>query len=209
MTIASSAAPPRSASVVVYGRSRTAMVVEVMIVNDLVNSPADHQKRPLLGLRKKPGRIALAVFRMPLRAYHHDKGWLLGRTFLELVHTGRKTGRQYEMVAMVLRYDAELHEAVIFAGWGPHTDWVRNLQAGPAVRVTLGRETFVPVHRFLSEDEAFEVVAHFRREHPVRVRLATTILHWGDFRSDATVRDFIPTHPFVAFRPANTRDPSL
>jgi deazaflavin-dependent oxidoreductase (nitroreductase family) len=100
---------------------------------------------------------------MPLRAYRHDKGWSLGRTFLELVHTGRKTGRQYEVVAMVLRYDADAHEAVIVAGWGPDTDWVRNLHAGPAVRVRLGRETFVPEHRFLSEDDAFDVVAQFRR----------------------------------------------
>jgi deazaflavin-dependent oxidoreductase (nitroreductase family) len=179
--------------------------VEVVVVNGPVDSPSgSHQKTPLLGLRRKPGRLALAVFRMPLRAYRHDKGWLLGRTFVELVHTGRKTGRQYEVVAMVLRYDTEAHEAVVVAGWGPDTDWVRNLHAGPAVRVLLGRETFVPAHRFLSDDEAFDVVAQFRREHPHRVRLATTIMKWGDFRSDATVRDFIATHPFVAFRPANT-----
>jgi hypothetical protein len=52
---------------------------------------------------------------MPLRAYRHDAGWLLGCTFLEFVHTGRNTGRQYETVAMVLRYYAEAHEAVICA----------------------------------------------------------------------------------------------
>ena len=205
MTIASSGAPTHNGSIVINGRSRTAPVVEVIVVNGPVNSPpGSHQKRPLLGLRRKPGRLALAMFRMPLRAYRHDKGWLLGQTFLEFVHTGRKTGRQYEVVAMVLRYDADAHEAVIVAGWGPDTDWVRNLRAGPAVRVRLGRETFAPAHRFLSEDEAFDVVAQFRREHPHRVRVATTIMNWGDFRSDTTVRDFIATHPFVAFRPANT-----
>jgi len=168
------------------------------------SSPGNQHKRPLLGLRHKPGRLALAVFRMPLNAYRHDKGWLLGQTFLELVHTGRRTGRQYEMVAMVLRFDPDAHEAVIVAGWGPDTDWVRNLRAGPAALVRLGRETFAPTHRFLTEQEAFDVVAQFRREHPHRVRLATTIMKWGDFRSDTTVRDFVVTHPFVAFRPANT-----
>lgn len=166
--------------------------------------PVSRQKRPLLGLRRNPGRLALAVFRMPLRAYRHGKGWLLGHTFLELVHTGRRTGRQYEMVAMVLRWDADAHEAVVVAGWGPGSDWVRNLHAGPAARVRLGRETFVPAHRFLTEDEAFDVVTQFRREHPARVRLATKVMNWGDFRSDAAVRDFVATHPFVAFRPANT-----
>jgi deazaflavin-dependent oxidoreductase (nitroreductase family) len=76
---------------------------------------------------------------MPLRAYRHDAGWLLGRTFLEFVHTGRKTGRPYETVAMVLRYDADAHEAVICAAWGPETDWVRNLRAGPPARMRIGR----------------------------------------------------------------------
>ena len=163
-----------------------------------------HRKKLLFGLRRKPGRLALAVFRMPLRAYRHDKGWLLGQTFLELVHVGRKTGQHYEVVAMVLRYDADRHEAVVVAAWSPDTDWVRNLHAGPAAKVRLGRETFTPAHRFLSDDEAFDVVSQFRREHPHRVRLATAILNWGDFRSDTTVREFIATHPFVAFRPAET-----
>ena len=94
-----------------------------------------HPRKPLLGLRRKPGRLALAMFRMPLRAYRHDAGWLLGHTFLEFVHTGRKTGQSYETVAMVLRHDADAHEAVICAGWGPDTDWVRNLRGGPAARL--------------------------------------------------------------------------
>ena len=144
------------------------------------------------------------MFRMPLRAYRHDAGWLLGRTFLEFAHIGHKTGRRYETVAMVLRYDPDTREAVICAGWGPDTDWVRNLRAGPAARVRLGRESFTPRHRFLSDEEAFEVAVQFRLEHPRRLRLLGMILGWGDLRDDAAVRGFIPSHPFVAFRPATT-----
>lgn len=170
----------------------------------VIPPPVSHPRKPLLGLRRKPGRLALAMFRMPLRAYRHDAGWLLGHTFLEFVHTGRKTGQPYETVAMVLRYDADIHEAIICAGWGPDTDWVRNLRAGPAAQVRLGRESFTPQHRFLSNDEAFDVAVQFRRKHPRRLRLISTILGWGDLRDDAAVRDFIYTHPFVAFRPATT-----
>ena len=166
--------------------------------------PGSRPRKPLLGLRRKPGRLALAVFRMPLQAYRHDAGWLLGHTFLEFIHTGRKTGQRYQTVAMVLRYDPDAREAVICAAWGPDTDWVRNLRAGPAARVRLGRESFTPQHRFLSDDEAFDVAVRFRREHPRRLRLLSTILGWGDLRDDAAVRDFIHTHPFVAFRPATT-----
>jgi deazaflavin-dependent oxidoreductase (nitroreductase family) len=166
--------------------------------------PGSRPRKPLLGLRRKPGRLALAVFRMPLRAYRHDVGWLLGRTFLEFVHTGRRTGQPYETVAMVLQYNPDAREAVICAAWGPDTDWVRNLRARPAARVRVGRESFTPQHRFLSDDEAFDVAVQFRREHSRRLRLLSTILGWGDLRRDAAVRGFIRTHPFVAFRPAAT-----
>ncbi len=91
------------------------------------------------------------------------------------------------------------------AAWGPDTDWVRNLRAGPAAQVRLGRESFTPRHRVLSDDEAFDVAVQFRREHPWRLRLLAAILGWGDLRGDVAVRGFIRTHPFVAFRPAATR----
>ena len=81
---------------------------------------------------------------------------------------------------------------------------MRNLRAGPAARVRLGRESFTPQRRFLSEEEAFGVAVQFRREHPRRLQLLSMILGWGDLRDDAAVRGFVRTHPFVAFRPATT-----
>lgn len=171
------------------------------VLNSSGRSPTAHRK-PLLGLRRTPGRLALILFRMPLRAYRHDAGWIFGHTFLEFVHTGRRTGRLHEAVAMVLRYDAGTEEAVICAAWGPDTDWVRNLRAGPAARVRLGRGSFTPRHRFLSEDEAFGVAVDFRRAHPWRLWLLSHVLGWGDLRDDEAAREFIRGHPFVAFRPA-------
>lgn len=159
-----------------------------------------HSLRPVWGLRDKPGRLALAVFRMPLRVYRRHPERMPGRTFVKFVHTGRRTGNPHEAVAMVLRYDDATHEAVICAAWGPETDWVRNLRAAPAVSVQLGRESFVPQQRFLSDDEAFGVATAFRRDHPARMRMFAAILGWGDLRDDSAVRTFVRTHPFVAFR---------
>jgi deazaflavin-dependent oxidoreductase (nitroreductase family) len=158
--------------------------------------------RPLLGLRGKPGRLALALFRLPLKAYQHNAGPAVGRTFVAFTHTGRTTGRPHQAVAMVLRYDTGTGEAVICAAWGPQTDWYRNLQAHPATKVQLGGETFTPRQRFLPDEEAFAVAVGFRRAHPHRLRLLSRVLGWGDLRDDAAVREFVHTHPFVAFRPA-------
>lgn len=160
------------------------------------------RSRPLLGLRRRPGRLALLVFRLPLPLYRAGWGWLfLGHTFLVLTHVGRKTGTPYATAAMVLAEDKSTGEAVICSVWGPHADWIRNLHANPALRVQIGRTSFVPEHRFLTGAEAFAVGTEFRHRHPWRVRLISRVLG-VDLRSDTGMREFIDGRPFVALRPA-------
>lgn len=89
-------------------------------------------------------RLALTVFRLPLPLYRRGWGWLLGDTFLLLVHSGRKAG----------------------SAWGKETDWIRNIRAHPALKVQIGRESFTRGQRFLSDDESAAVVARFQRRHP-------------------------------------------
>jgi deazaflavin-dependent oxidoreductase (nitroreductase family) len=157
--------------------------------------------RPLFGVRGNPGRLAVFVFRLPLQLYRRGFGHLLGRTFLLLVHTGRRTGLPHQTVAMVLGEDRGSGELVICSAWGPDTDWVRNLRAGPAVRVQVGVDSFTPTHRFLADHEAFDVACEFRRRHRWRLRVLARILGWGDLSSDTNVTRFAESHPFVGLRP--------
>jgi hypothetical protein len=78
---------------------------------------------------------------------------------------------------------------------------MRNLRAHPALQIQIGRESYVPEQRFLSEDESVAAVEGFRRRHPWRVRLFAAILGWGDLSSETAVREFVRTRPFVSFRP--------
>jgi deazaflavin-dependent oxidoreductase (nitroreductase family) len=144
---------------------------------------------------------------MPQHLYRRGWGWVLGRTFLLLVHVGRTTGRPHSTVAMVLADDGGTGEVVICSGWGPEADWVRNLRARPAREVCIGRERFVPEHRFLTDDEAVAVGVEFRRRHPRRLRLVSRILGWGDLRRDDAVREFVRHHPFVVLWPAQPTTP--
>jgi deazaflavin-dependent oxidoreductase (nitroreductase family) len=164
-----------------------------------VTTSSGTRERPLLGLRRQPGRLALKFMRLPLNAYRHDKGYLLGHTFVEFDHVGRKSGKTYQAVAMVLGYDKATGETVIMRAWD--TDWYRNLQAHPATRVRLGRESFTPEQRFLTDEEALRVVREFRSAHPHRVHLASRIIGWGDLDDDDNLRAFVREHPFIAFRP--------
>jgi deazaflavin-dependent oxidoreductase (nitroreductase family) len=162
-----------------------------------------HGERPLLGLRQQPGRAALWLMRLPQPLYHRGWGRLLGHTFLQITHEGRKTGKRRDTVAMALTYDHRTGETVVFSAWGPNTEWMRNLRAHPALQIQIGRESYVPEQRFLSEDEAVAVATEFRNHHPWRLRLFAAILGWGDLSSESTVRELVRGRPFVAFRPGD------
>jgi hypothetical protein len=105
---------------------------------------------------------------------------------------------------MVLGHDPESHEVVICSGWGWNADWIRNIRVRPALQVQIGRESFTPEQRFLSDEESFSVAVGFRRRHPWRLRLVTWILGWDDLRSDAALKEFVRSRPFVSFRPADS-----
>jgi deazaflavin-dependent oxidoreductase (nitroreductase family) len=156
--------------------------------------------RPFLGFRRQPGRLALFVFRLPVPLYRAGWGWLLGHVFLVVTHAGRRTGQPHDTAAMVLTEDQATGEAVICSVWGPGADWVRNLRANPPLLVRIGRQSYVPQHRFLTDEEACAVGVSFRRRHPVRLRMVE--LAFGvDLRSDDALSEFVRTRPFVALRP--------
>jgi deazaflavin-dependent oxidoreductase (nitroreductase family) len=158
-------------------------------------------RRPLLALRRQPGRLALALMRAPRPLYRRGWGWMLDHTFLLIAHRGRKTGKRRETVAMALTYDPDTREVVVCSAWGPKTEWIRNLRAHRALEIQIGREAFVPEQRFLSEDESVAVAFEFRRRHPWRSRLLAGILGWGDLSTETAVREFVRNRPFVSFRP--------
>jgi deazaflavin-dependent oxidoreductase (nitroreductase family) len=167
-----------------------------------ITQPGGSRPRPLLGLRRQPGRLALWFMRLPRLLYHHGLGRLLGHTFLLITHEGRTTGDRHETVAMALTYDPQTQEAVVCSAWGQNTQWVRNLRVHAALQIQVGSETYVPEQRFLSEDEAVAVGLEFRDRHPWRLRLLATILCWGDLSTSAAVREFVHSRPFVVFRAA-------
>jgi deazaflavin-dependent oxidoreductase (nitroreductase family) len=141
--------------------------------------------------------------RLPRRLYHHGWGWLLGHTFLMISHEGRKTGKRRETVAMAATYDPATQGVVVCSVWGPNTEWIRNLRARPALQIQIGRESYTPQQRFLTEGEAVAVLTEFRHRHPLRMRLLATILGWGDLTTDTAVKEFVRNRPFISFRPSS------
>lgn len=145
------------------------------------------------------------VARAPIMLYRWHLGWLLGHRFMLLVHTGRRTGLERRTVLEVVRYDATTKEVVVMAGFGRRSDWYRNIQAHPAKEVVVGRDSFVPRYRDLSQDEAVIVIADYERRNRIAAPIIRRTLSWlVGWRYDGTEearRRVAAERPLVLFSP--------
>lgn len=160
-------------------------------------APAPH-------LRARPTGFLRWLVKFPTALYRWHAGWLLGHRFLQLTHHGRKTGLVRRTVLEVVQYDPATRESVVLSGWGTTADWIRNIQAHPALEVQTARQCYQPRQRFLAPEEAAEVAADFARRHPIEVRLAPRILGWLGWSfggARPTWQDLATAIPLVAFRP--------
>lgn len=160
-----------------------------------------------LAAQQRPPRLnglARALFRAPARLYDRNLGWVLGRRFLCLTHTGRKSGRRYRTVLEVV--GAGSGEVVVVAGLGRSADWYRNIRSAPAVEIAVGRQRFTPAHRVLGETEAAEVIAAYEHRNrwvrPVVHRLLSKLVGWSYDGTEPARRRLVGQLPLVAFRPA-------
>ena len=109
--------------------------------------------------------------------YDHRLGWLLGQRILRLNHVGSRSGRHYRTVLEVVghRQDAEFF---VVSGFGKQSDWLRNLDAGGAATVTVGRRCFPADHRRLSDAEALAVFADYEQPKRLIRPLVHRALSW-------------------------------
>jgi len=156
--------------------------------------------------RPAPPRGLLGgLLRIPVHLYHAGLGFLLGRRFLLLATTGRRTGRRREAVVEVMHYDYSTREAIVMAGWGARTGWLHNVEAGLAQEVRIGRERYVPAHRVLDPGEAAAVFADYERRNrliaPIVRRVISGLVGWRYGGSPEARRRVVEQLPLVAFRP--------
>lgn len=152
---------------------------------------------------RPPGPLLRLLFRAPIVLYRLRLGWLLGDRFILLTHTGRTTGRARSTVVEVVAHDRSVPEVVVIAAWGARAQWVRNLKAAPAIAVQIGRVRWPhPEHRFLEPAEVANVIAAYRREHPLVARMLARLLGWPLYAAPPVYEQFTRTLYAIAFRPA-------
>lgn len=152
----------------------------------------------------RPRGITRLAFRAPVWLYRLGLGWLLGGRFLELTHTGRKSGKRRHTVLEVVRYDPATGVYIIAAGFGERSDWYRNILNDPHVEVRSGRRHVAATAVPLTPHEAGAVLVEYARAHR---RAFRALVRFMGYRVDGTEAD---THalgeyvPLLALRPENT-----
>ena len=149
---------------------------------------------------KAPGFL-VPMFKSPLILYRLGLGSLMGTRFLLLTHVGRKTGKVYRSVLAVLSFDKQTREIRAVAPWGA-SNWLKNIQARPALEVRTGSVHYVPVFRYLTPEEIATLFIQFRTEHPNFSHVVARIPGWN---IDSTYEEMLAlarTLHGIAFKPA-------
>jgi deazaflavin-dependent oxidoreductase (nitroreductase family) len=156
---------------------------------------SSHALRPLL----------IRALRAPAVLYDWHLGWLLGRRFLRLTHRGRRSGRCYQMMLEVIGTDRARHEVFVMVGLGRRAQWYRNVVAGGAVELAIGRERFRPDYRELSAVDAAAVLEDYERRNrllaPIVGVVLSRLVGWRYDGSPPARERLVKERPILAFRP--------
>jgi len=158
----------------------------------------------MVQLRKKS--FLSWLFRAPVPFFHLGLGRLFAKRILLLTHTGRRTGLRRETLLEVVEYRKNGPEVVVANGFGPESDWVRNIEAKPdAVEVTIGSRHFAAKHRFLGEQEAVKVIEDYEHRNkfiaPIVRQGFSWLLGWRYQGTQDDRQRLVRQLPLIAFRP--------
>lgn len=141
------------------------------------------------------------LFRAPLFLYRIGLGGLLGRRFLLLNHTGRKSGRSRQSVLEVVNYDQASDTFYIASGFGKKSDWYLNILAQPTVSIQVGWRKVLVTAVPLTPEESGQAMVEYARRYPIAAKNLGRVIGYNvsteaEFRQVG--RDSIP---FIAMKP--------
>ncbi|MEE6179564.1 nitroreductase family deazaflavin-dependent oxidoreductase [Mycobacterium sp. 050134] len=106
------------------------------------------------------------LMRAPIWIFRARAGALFGSRILMLEHTGRKSGLPRHAVLEVVGHPSP-NAWIVVSGFGRKTQWLRNIEANPRVRVYVGsKPPRQATARPLTQDEVDRTLAAYRTGHP-------------------------------------------
>jgi deazaflavin-dependent oxidoreductase (nitroreductase family) len=151
-----------------------------------------------------PRGFSRLAFRLPLGLYRLGLGGLLGKRFVCLTHTGRRSGKLRQTVLEVVRYDRISGACIVAAGFGKESDWVRNVEHDPHITFTVGRSSRPGLAERLEPKAAGHELAEYSRRHPMAWR---ELVRFMGYRLDGTEDDILALGkkiPLYRFQPTTS-----
>ena len=116
-------------------------------------------------LRRMPRWLARAPIPLLRRAAP-----LLGRRFVLIEHLGRRSGLPRHVVLEVVH--REPGALMVISGYGPDSQWYRNIRAEPVVRIWSGGiRGAVAVATPLPAEHGTAILESYRHHHPLAARV--------------------------------------
>ncbi|MGI5322237.1 nitroreductase family deazaflavin-dependent oxidoreductase [Actinomadura nitritigenes] len=132
-----------------------------------------------------PSGLRRTLFRLPVHLYRMGLGPLFGDRFLLLEHVGRASGEPRQAVVEVVERSGD--DYVVCSGFGPRSDWYRNLLKTPRATVRVGRSRFAVTARPLAPEEGGELMIRYAPRHP---RSTARLLRYMGFIVNGTKDDY-------------------
>lgn len=140
-----------------------------------------------LVMQDRPGPFFKWLFKLPILQYKLGMGWMVGKYFLLLTTTGRRSGKR-RYTALEYIYDKENDSYRIAAGWGGKTDWYRNLLKNPNVRVQVGRRKFDAIAERVRDEDVAKFMMDVSKLNP---RMERVWNRWSDKPVDGTFAGYL------------------
>jgi deazaflavin-dependent oxidoreductase (nitroreductase family) len=154
-----------------------------------------------IGTPQPPRGFKRLFLRAPIWCYRLGGGWLLGKRFLLLTHTGRKSGLSRQTVLEVVDYNPDTDTYVIASGYGKQSHWYRNILKTPDVTIQVGQRRMHVKAHVLTPEESGEAMVRYARRYPTAARF---ICRKVGYRVDGSEDDYrMVGHeaiPFIALR---------
>ena len=150
--------------------------------------------------KNNPGPFFKWLFKAPILYYKLGLGEMLGKRFLLLTTTGRKTGKPHN-TPLEYVYSPKEDSYRVSPGWGGNTDWYKNLRHNPYVTVQVGRLMFEAVAEPAPDEETAEYMLTASKRHPSMDKVWN---RWADKPVDGTRESYLyaaKSFPSVRLKP--------
>ncbi len=151
--------------------------------------------------RSRPKGLTRILLRAPILLYRLKLGWILGKRFLRLTHTGRKSSLQRDTVLEVVDHEPEEDVFMVIAAWGERSDWFQNVMRSPNVMVQVGLHSWPASAERLNVEETRRALHSYARAHATAFRSLSKVLGFESQDNESSVDKMANELPMIALRP--------